>query len=143
MQAENFEAYASYTMYMKNYITKTRAANVSREFRDIRILRSAFDFHCFTHTKRCTYRQNGNKKYDARLHRIFRIYIVIKDKSGKFFERVFPSLCYRFRKIFNYISDSDCHSLKGGDPAAPSDTATLLRLNPNHWFYLRQLPPCG
>ena len=32
-------------------------------------------------------------------------------------------------------------SLKGGDPAAPSDTATLLRLNPSHWFYLRQLPP--
>ena len=33
------------------------------------------------------------------------------------------------------------YSLKGGDPAAPSDTATLLRLNPSHWFYLRQLPP--
>ena len=28
----------------------------------------------------------------------------------------------------------------GGDPAAPSDTATLLRLYPNHWFYLRLLP---
>ena len=33
------------------------------------------------------------------------------------------------------------YSLKGGDPAAPSDTATLLRLNPSHQFYLRQLPP--
>lgn len=33
------------------------------------------------------------------------------------------------------------HLFKGGDPAAPSDTATLLRLYPNHWFYLRQLPP--
>ena len=32
-------------------------------------------------------------------------------------------------------------SLKGGDPAAPSDTATLLRLHPSHWYYLRQLPP--
>ena len=32
-------------------------------------------------------------------------------------------------------------SLKGGDPAAPSDTATLLRLHPSHQFYLRQLPP--
>ena len=27
---------------------------------------------------------------------------------------------------------------KGGDPAAPSGTATLLRLNPNHWFHLRR-----
>ena len=31
-------------------------------------------------------------------------------------------------------------TLKGGDPAAPSDTATLLRLHPNHWLYLRLLP---
>ena len=36
---------------------------------------------------------------------------------------------------------SDRISLKGGDPAAPSDTATLLRLHPSHRFYLRQLPP--
>ena len=28
----------------------------------------------------------------------------------------------------------------GGDPAAPSDTATLLRLHPNQGFYLRLLP---
>ena len=34
-------------------------------------------------------------------------------------------------------------SLKGGDPAAPSGTATLLRLHPSHWSYLRRLPPCG
>ena len=32
-------------------------------------------------------------------------------------------------------------SLKGGDPAAPSDTATLLRLHPSHRSYLRRLPP--
>ena len=32
-------------------------------------------------------------------------------------------------------------TLKGGDPAAPSDTATLLRLHPSHWSYLRRLPP--
>ena len=32
-------------------------------------------------------------------------------------------------------------SLKGGDPAAPSGTATLLRLHPSHWFCLRHLPP--
>src|SRR5699024_5920342 len=30
---------------------------------------------------------------------------------------------------------------KGGDPAAASDTATLLRLHPNHWSHLRQLRP--
>src|SRR6266567_1751459 len=32
---------------------------------------------------------------------------------------------------------------KGGDPAAGSPTATLLRLHPNHRPYLRRLPPCG
>ena len=37
--------------------------------------------------------------------------------------------------------DLKIYSLKGGDPAAPSDTATLLRLHPSHQFYLRQLPP--
>ena len=31
--------------------------------------------------------------------------------------------------------------LKGGDPAAPSGTATLLRLHPNHQLYRRRLPP--
>ena len=30
---------------------------------------------------------------------------------------------------------------KGGDPAAPSDTATLLRLHPLHRLHLRDLPP--
>ena len=29
----------------------------------------------------------------------------------------------------------------GGDPAAPSDTATLLRLHPSHQTCLRRLPP--
>ena len=28
---------------------------------------------------------------------------------------------------------------KGGIPAAPSGTATLLRLSPSHWFYPRPL----
>ena len=31
--------------------------------------------------------------------------------------------------------------LKGGDPAAPSDTATLLRLHPPHQLHLGDLPP--
>src|SRR5680860_743764 len=30
---------------------------------------------------------------------------------------------------------------KGGDPAAPSGTATLLRLRPNRQPHLRRLPP--
>ncbi len=30
---------------------------------------------------------------------------------------------------------------KGGDPAAPSDTATLLRLHPLHRFHLSNLLP--
>ena len=34
-------------------------------------------------------------------------------------------------------------SIKGGDPAAPSDTATLLRLHPNHLSHLRRLAPKG
>ena len=32
---------------------------------------------------------------------------------------------------------------KGGDPAAGSPTATLLRLRPSHRACLRPLPPCG
>ena len=32
-------------------------------------------------------------------------------------------------------------SQKGGDPAAPSGTATLLRLHPPYKTYLRQRPP--
>ena len=32
-------------------------------------------------------------------------------------------------------------SQKGGDPAAPSGTATLLRLHPPHKAYLRRRPP--
>src|ERR1700753_2187544 len=32
---------------------------------------------------------------------------------------------------------------KGGNPAAPSGTATLLRLRPNRQPHLRRLPPQG
>ena len=32
---------------------------------------------------------------------------------------------------------------KGGDPAAPSDTATLLRLHPSHESHRGNRPPCG
>ena len=34
-------------------------------------------------------------------------------------------------------------ALKGGDPAAPSGTATLLRLHPPYRAYLRHRPPQG
>jgi hypothetical protein len=34
-------------------------------------------------------------------------------------------------------------SLKGGDPAAPSGTATLLRLSASYQLYLRRTPPQG
>ena len=50
---------------------------------------------------------------------------------------------YRLRLDNGLISYRYQFSLKGGDPAAPSDTATLLRLHPSHWYYLRRLPPCG
>ena len=39
--------------------------------------------------------------------------------------------------------ESRRHFLKGGDPAAPSDTATLLRLHPSHESYRGDRPPCG
>ncbi len=35
------------------------------------------------------------------------------------------------------------HFQKGGDPAAPSDTATLLRLHPSHEPCRGNRPPCG
>ena len=34
-------------------------------------------------------------------------------------------------------------SQKGGDPAAPSGTTTLLRLHPPYQTYLRHRPPYG
>ena len=43
------------------------------------------------------------------------------------------------RGRFRFVSVA----LKGGDPAAPSDTATLLRLHPSHESYRGNRPPCG
>ena len=40
-----------------------------------------------------------------------------------------------------YSEEHRRHSLKGGDPAAGSPTATLLRLRPSHRPYHRRLPP--
>ena len=43
---------------------------------------------------------------------------------------------------FRFPSFSFCPT-KGGDPAALSSTATLLRLHPPYQAYLGQRPPCG
>ena len=44
------------------------------------------------------------------------------------------------RKVKDQLPDQDVLTslvvlLKGGIPATPSGTATLLRLSPSHWFY--------
>ena len=44
------------------------------------------------------------------------------------------SLYQNFRGLFSF-------TLKGGDPAALSSTATLLRLHPPYRAYLRRRPP--
>ena len=49
-----------------------------------------------------------------------------------FFQRAFGSLQVKNELDF---------SLKGGDPAAGSPTAALLRLHPNYRAYRRRLPP--
>src|SRR5438132_12532925 len=49
--------------------------------------------------------------------------------------------CGRHRRSFDPKIYSTLQ--KGGDPAAGSPTATLLRLRPSHRIDLRRLPPCG
>ena len=44
---------------------------------------------------------------------------------------------------FQRVAPSTRQLQKGGDPAAGSPTATLLRLRPSHRACLRPLPPCG
>ena len=61
----------------------------------------------------------------------------------------FPCITLSFNIFCEYIASTKAPTsvtllltlFKGGDPAAPSDTATLLRLHPSHLFYLWQLPP--
>ena len=53
------------------------------------------------------------------------------------FPRCFPHMRTR-QKRNPYF-----HPYKGGDPAAPSDTATLLRLHPSHQPCLRRLLLCS
>jgi hypothetical protein len=45
---------------------------------------------------------------------------------------------YQFSIIYSQFPSV---SLKGGDPATPSGTATLLRLHPSHQPCLRSPPP--
>ena len=42
-----------------------------------------------------------------------------------------------------YLAECSLFLLKGGDPAAPSDTATLLRLHPSHESHRGKRPPYG
>ena len=42
-----------------------------------------------------------------------------------------------------YVDGYTAFSLKGGDPAAGSPTATLLRLHPSHEPRRGKRPPCG
>ena len=42
-----------------------------------------------------------------------------------------------------YLAECSLFLLKGGDPAAPSDTATLLRLHPSHESHRGKRPPEG
>ena len=56
-------------------------------------------------------------------------------KEGKE-EVISAGFVYNLQSILNLP-----FSEKGGDPAAPSGTATLLRLHPPHQAYLRHRPP--
>ena len=46
-----------------------------------------------------------------------------------------------FARSLQLNSELGLRLFKGGDPAAGSPTATLLRLHPNYQPYRRQLPP--
>src|SRR3954469_6458029 len=65
----------------------------------------------------------------------------------KSFERIAPSKLNKQNTCDKQTilsgSQVQLYPKKGGDPAAPSDTATLLRLHPNHLSHLRRLAPYG
>ena len=66
---------------------------------------------------------------------------IVKEQKKRKASRRCPE-CGRLLRTFR--TEGPYSSLqKGGDPAAPSGTATLLRLRPNHQSHLRRLPPCG
>ena len=45
--------------------------------------------------------------------------------------------------LATWLAPGDDRLLKGGDPAAPSGTATLLRLHPSCWAHLGHRRPCS
>ena len=66
----------------------------------------------------------------------------LPDREGPGPERACCLVRIRGENI-EMIFDPTVNIQKGGDPAAPSDTATLLRLHPSHWSYRGRLLPCG
>ncbi len=54
-----------------------------------------------------------------------------------------PDHVVECRKLVRTPDRADSSCSKGGDPAAPSDTATLLRLHPSHESHRGKRPPCG
>ena len=66
------------------------------------------------------------------------IYIISSFKSQYFYSLKTK----RKRNTETYIDSAYQFSIES-DPAAPSDTATLLRLHPNHLSHLRRLAPKG
>ena len=56
-------------------------------------------------------------------------------------KRIAASNVSSFWQLNNRTIPTDSFPYKGGDPAAPSDTATLLRLHPSQQPRLRQLSP--
>ena len=65
------------------------------------------------------------------------------DKSGRSRSSAFGSARSRRRSCMQDRSPRCGVAVfqKGGDPAAPSDTATLLRLHPSYQSLLKDLPP--
>ena len=63
-------------------------------------------------------------------------------KSGALPAELIPLYLYRGRNAEKSKSNLFVYTpYKGGDPAAPSGTATLLRLSPPHEAHLRKLLP--
>ena len=68
------------------------------------------------------------------------------DKSGRSSSSAIFGLGWFAASILHARSmTTNCFAIfqKGGDPAAPSDTATLLRLHPSHEPCRGNRPPCG
>jgi hypothetical protein len=100
------------------------------------------------HTRRTT---TENSRFPGALPRPFTqpsTQIVKNDHSesrGTRERKIRPKICGNVRPVSPFgVSPHLLGMLqKGGDPAAGSPTATLLRLRPSHQARLRPLPPCG